>query len=113
MKGQYEVRSRMVARNFKGGAIDRDGLLGGTPPLEAKRLLMSRAVTRRKDGRSRKLMFIDVKKAYLNLRCEEDVYLELPQECQCPLGYCGELRFWMYGMRQAAAAWGRHYADKL
>eukprot|EP00973_Karenia_brevis_P062527 8694767-Karenia_brevis.AAC.1 len=36
------------------------------PPLEAKRLLMSRAMTKRVDGRIRKLMFIDVKKAHLN-----------------------------------------------
>eukprot|EP00973_Karenia_brevis_P020902 2873121-Karenia_brevis.AAC.1 len=47
---------------------------------------MIRAVTRRVDGRSRKLMFIAVKKAHLNPVCEEDVYLELPEECHCPLG---------------------------
>eukprot|EP00973_Karenia_brevis_P023390 3219687-Karenia_brevis.AAC.1 len=74
---------------------------------------MSRAVITGKDGRSRKLMFTDVKKAHLNLGCEEDVYLELPEECHCPPGYCGKLRFRMYGMRLAAAAWERHYADKL
>eukprot|EP00973_Karenia_brevis_P064596 8975040-Karenia_brevis.AAC.1 len=44
---------------------------------------MSRAVTRRRDGRSRKLKFIDVKNAHGNPRCEEDVYLELPEECHC------------------------------
>eukprot|EP00973_Karenia_brevis_P036542 5038793-Karenia_brevis.AAC.1 len=74
----------MVARNFKGGRKDRNDLFAETPPLEAKRLQMSRAATSRKDGRSTKLMFIDVKKAHLNLRCEEDVYLELPEECHCP-----------------------------
>eukprot|EP00973_Karenia_brevis_P006059 824770-Karenia_brevis.AAC.1 len=51
-----------------------------TPPLEAKRLLMSRAMTKRVDGRSRKLIFIDVKKAHLNPVCEEEVYLDLPEE---------------------------------
>ena len=44
------VRSRLVARDFKGGDKDRDDLFAETPPLEGKRLLMSRAVTRRKDG---------------------------------------------------------------
>eukprot|EP00973_Karenia_brevis_P049163 6818831-Karenia_brevis.AAC.1 len=58
-------------------------------------------------------MFIDVKKAHLNPVCREDVYLELPVECHCPPGYCGELKYWMYGMRQAAAAWEKFYADKL
>eukprot|EP00973_Karenia_brevis_P002221 298759-Karenia_brevis.AAC.1 len=63
-----------------------DDLLAETQPLEAaKRMLMSRAVSSGRDGRSRKLMFIDVKKAHLNPVCEEDVYLELPVECNCPL----------------------------
>eukprot|EP00973_Karenia_brevis_P060263 8384785-Karenia_brevis.AAC.1 len=72
MKGKYDMRSRMVAKNYKGGDKGRDDLFAETPPLEAKRLLMSRAVTKRVDGRSRKLMFIDVKKAHLNPVCEED-----------------------------------------
>eukprot|EP00973_Karenia_brevis_P048757 6764875-Karenia_brevis.AAC.1 len=73
---------------------------------------MSRAVTGRKDGRTRKLMFIDFKKEHLNPNCAEDIYLELPEECHCPPAYCGKLKYWMYGMRQAAAAWEKHYADK-
>eukprot|EP00973_Karenia_brevis_P024491 3378904-Karenia_brevis.AAC.1 len=113
MKGKFEVRSRMVARNFKGGDKDRDDLFAETPALEAKRLLMSRALTSRKDGRSTTLMFIDVKRAHLNPKCEEDIYLELPEECHLPPGYCGKLKYWMYGMRQAAAAREKHYADKL
>eukprot|EP00973_Karenia_brevis_P054499 7573997-Karenia_brevis.AAC.1 len=91
MKGRYEVRHRMVARNYKGADKGRDDLFAETPPLEAKRVLMSRAVIRRVDGRSRKLMFIDVKKVHLNQVCEEDVYLELPVECHCPPGCCGKL----------------------
>eukprot|EP00973_Karenia_brevis_P051715 7183832-Karenia_brevis.AAC.1 len=59
-KGDMEVRSRMVARDCKGGDKDRDDLFAETPPLEAKRLLMSRAMTRRQDNRRRNLMFIDV-----------------------------------------------------
>eukprot|EP00973_Karenia_brevis_P030936 4267184-Karenia_brevis.AAC.1 len=53
MKGKYDVRSRMVAKNYKGGDKGRDDLFAETPPLEAKRMLFSRAVTRREDGRSR------------------------------------------------------------
>eukprot|EP00973_Karenia_brevis_P025849 3566988-Karenia_brevis.AAC.1 len=58
-------------------------------------------------------MFIDVKKANLNAECKEDVYLELPEECNCPIGFCGKLQRWMYGMRQAAAAWESHGSEKL
>eukprot|EP00973_Karenia_brevis_P004389 601574-Karenia_brevis.AAC.1 len=75
MRGSYDVRCRMVARDFKGKNKHRDDLSAETPPLEAKRMLMSRAVTRRRD---------DVKKAHLNPKCEEDVYLELHPECHCP-----------------------------
>eukprot|EP00973_Karenia_brevis_P071328 9907452-Karenia_brevis.AAC.1 len=67
-------------------------------------MLISRAATRRGDCRFRKLMFIDVKKAHLNPKCEEDVYVGLPEECNCPKGCCGKLVQFMYGMRQAAAA---------
>eukprot|EP00973_Karenia_brevis_P069644 9683888-Karenia_brevis.AAC.1 len=70
-------------------------------------------MTKRVDGRCTKLMFIDVKKAQLNPLCEEDVYLELPEECTCPPGYWGKLVYCMYGMRGAAAAWEKCYADKL
>ena len=75
------VRSRLVARDFKGGDKDRDDLFAGSPPLEAKRMLLSRAVTRMVDGRVRKLMFVDARKAHLNPMCEKDEYIELPSEC--------------------------------
>eukprot|EP00973_Karenia_brevis_P055123 7664584-Karenia_brevis.AAC.1 len=58
-------------------------------------------------------MFIDVKKADENPKCEEDAFLDLPEECHCPPRYCGKLNLWMYGMRQVDAAWERHYAEKL
>eukprot|EP00973_Karenia_brevis_P055633 7736482-Karenia_brevis.AAC.1 len=48
---KYDARSRMVAKNYRGAGKGRDDLFAETPPSEAKRLLMSRAVTRRADGR--------------------------------------------------------------
>ena len=85
-KGSGEARSRLVARDFKAGEKGRDDLFAATPPLEGKRLLVSRAVTRRKDGHKRKLRFIDAKKAHLNPPCLEDVYIELPDEAGRPNG---------------------------
>ena len=87
------VRSRLVARDFKGKDNDRDDLFAETPPLEAKRMLLSRAATRRKDGQRRKLLFIDARKAHLNPRCKEDVFIELPEEAECPKGLCGKVEF--------------------
>ena len=60
---RMEVRCRLVARDFKGGDKDRDDLFAATPPLEAKRMLMSRAATRRKDGKMRKNTFYRCKKS--------------------------------------------------
>ena len=103
----------MVARDFKGGEKGRDDLFAATPPLEAKRLLISRAATRRKDGRQRKLLFIDAKKAHLNPRCKEDIYVELLAESNGDRQVCGKLNFWLYGFRPAAAAWEDLYSQKL
>ena len=56
----------MVARDFKGGDKDRDDLFAATPPLESKRLLLSRTATGVNGKLTRKLLFIDSKKAHLN-----------------------------------------------
>eukprot|EP00973_Karenia_brevis_P074185 10309149-Karenia_brevis.AAC.1 len=55
MTGERNVRCRMVAKDYKGKDKGRDDLFAETQPLEAKRMLLSRAVTRRRDGRQRKL----------------------------------------------------------
>ena len=73
-------------------------------------MLLSMAATRRRDKRKRKLLFIDVKKAHLNPKCEGDEYIELPEECGAPEGMCGKLVHWLYGFRKAASAWEDHYA---
>ena len=70
-------RSRMVGKEFNDSVLD--GLFAATPPLEAKRALMSRAVTRRRRNQQkgrRKMMFIDARKAHLNPKCEKNVYIK-------------------------------------
>lgn len=105
------IRSRLVARDFKGGDKDRDDLFAETPPLEAKRMLFSRAATRRKDGKFRKLLFVGARKAHINPKCDEDVYINLPEESGSKPGMCGKLDFWLY--RPAAVAWEKHYSGLL
>ena len=46
-------------------------------------------------------MFIDVRKAHLNARCEEEEWVELPRECW-KWGRYARLKRWLYGMRKAA-----------
>ena len=116
-KGTIEeplIRCRLVARDFRvRGEKDREDLFAATPPLELKRMLLSRTACRRKDGRVKKLLFIDVRKAHLNPECHEDVYIELPQEAGAASGMCGKLNHWLYGFRPAAQAWENEYAKKL
>ncbi len=108
---QMDIRSRLVARDVKGNDKDRDDLYAETPPLEGKRLLMSRTMTNRKDGVERKMMFIDVRKAHTTPKCEQDVYIVLPDECGVNGEvWCGNLNYWLYGFRPAAAAWEKNYS---
>jgi hypothetical protein len=112
--GQELIRSRLVARDFRvKGDKDREDLFAATPPLELLRLLISKTATRVGPKGFRKLLFIDVKKAHLNPKCEKDVYFWLPDEANPQAGKCGKLIHWLYGFRPAAQAWEELYAGKL
>ena len=106
--GQIDVRSRLVARDFKGkrGKDKEDCIFALIPPLKGLRMLCSKAAARGRAGKARKVLFMDAKKAHLNPRCKEDVYIELPEEAGASEGMCGKLEFWMYGMRPAARMGG-------
>ena len=109
--GEMLVRSRWVARDFKTkGEKDREDLFSATPPLEIIRYLLSRQATRRRDGKERKTLYIDVKKAHLVPKCTQDVYVELPAEAGAQADECGKLDYWLYGCRPAAQAWEEDYA---
>ena len=118
-KGDGSVRCRLVARDFKGKEVgEREDLFAATPPLEGLRLLISSAATRRRKRREgrrgvRKMMFIDAKKAHLNPRCKEVIYVDLPEEAGEGKEMCGVLDFWLYGCRGAAQAWEDLYAERL
>ena len=116
--GRVEIRSRLVARDFK---VKGDGrefeVFAAMPPLEAKRILFRMAalagsVKGDPQKGAVKLMFIDIKKAHLNgkLREDEFAYVQLPEEAG---GGVGRLRRWLYGMRPAASAWEEEYSDTV
>ena len=113
VKADGTTRSRLVARDFRGSDRQRDDLFAATPPLEAIRILISRATTISPSRAEKKLMFIDAKKAHLNPKCLDDVYVELPREAAAPPGTCGKLEFWLYGFRKAASEWEQFYSQKL
>ena len=65
-----DIRCRLVAQDFREKADKhREDLFAATPPIEAERLALSRAVTRswKADGsiKVRKVMFIDAKKSQM------------------------------------------------
>ena len=108
--GEPIVRSRWVARNFRDpNDKDRKDLFSATPPIEVVRYMISRQATRRKDGRERKSMYLDMKKAHVMPLCVQDVYVELPAEAEVQEDECGKLTHWLYGCRPAAQAWEEHF----
>ena len=100
-----ECRSRIVAQEIK--MDKRENLFAATPPLEAKKLLISMAVTagigHKGNDRRRgmKLEFIDVRRAYFHAKARKVVYIRLPMGDNEP-GKCGKLIKAMYGTRDAA-----------
>ena len=109
-----KYRSRFVAREIRGlyGGGDREDLFAATPPWEAVKMLLSDVVTG--DRRCvRKLMFIDIGKAYLFAPVtEQNIFVDLPPE-QAQEGKCGRLKKALYGTRDAAKAWEMEYNRTL
>ena len=70
-----------MARDFnKKGEKDREDLFSATAPLALMRYMLSRQATVRDDGQQRKTMYLDVRKAHLIPKCDQDVYVQLPPE---------------------------------
>ena len=62
-----DVRCRLVGQETNRGTGGSDDFYAATPPLEAKRLLFSQwAMERVRRGKTLKLSFVDIKKAYFN-----------------------------------------------
>ena len=108
-----DVRSRYVGRDFKPrGEGPRAEIFASMPPLEAKKILISKAASQAGKKRVKKLLFVDIKKAHMNAICNEWAFVELPDEIKEP-GFCARLKCWLYGMRPAARAWEEEYAGRL
>ena len=86
-----------------------------TPPLEAVKLLISEAMTKRvsRNNRPLKLSFIDVKKAHLCSDVLRELYVEPPPEANEQPNIVWRLQRAMYGTRDAAAVWEREWTKTL
>ena len=100
------VRSRLVAQEFA-GIDERDDLFAATPPLAATKMCISDAASKGDHGRgARRLMILDVKRAFLYGEIEDVVYVRLPEEDpKYNTGVVGRLKKAMYGTRGAPHVW--------
>ena len=107
---EEEINIRgLVAQEFTKGKLS--AVFAATPPLEAKKALLSLAVTEGigyGPGWHYKLDFTDIKRAYFYAPAKRDVYVKLPMEDQSE-GMCGKLNKSMYGTRDASLNWENEY----
>ena len=81
-------------------------LFAATPPLEALRILLSqvatRAPNRSRDPNKKRLLIMDVSRAFFYAPVEKLTYVELPDEEGLDKSkYCGRWNFSQYGTREA------------
>ena len=111
-KGDEEnlnIRARLVAQEFASKQLKT--IFAATPPWEAKKALLSMAVTEGIGwgaGWCHKIDFIDVKRAYFYAPVKRNVYVKLPPEDAFE-GYCGKLNESMHGTRDASLNWEVEY----
>ena len=107
-------RSRLVGREFNVGRDDT--LYAATPPLEALRVVLSHAATRKKGkgGKNKAIMINDVRRAYFYAKATRDLYIELPSEDpEAGPDKLGKLKLCLYGTRDAAKGWQDTLSEQL
>ena len=109
-----DIRSRLVAREF--ATEIRDDLFAGTPALEAIKMMISIVASSNGGRRPRKkLMTMDIKRAFLHAPMYREVYIELPEEAKIgdTEDMVGILEKAMYGTRDAPQSWQAHVTNIL
>ena len=101
MAREPKVWSRWVVRDFRDPSDKhREGMFSATPPNEMMRYMISRQATRRKEGKERNTIHMDVKKSHWAPRCEQDIYVELQAEIKVPGDECGKSTHCLYRCMQ-------------
>ena len=88
-------------------------LFAATPPAEGLKLLLSKLA--QSSGKKR-LIYADVSRAYFYAPAVRPVYVVIPEEDRepnDPPDVCGELKYSMYGTRDAAQNWAEEYSECL
>ena len=79
-------------------------MFAATPPLAAKKILVSLAGSQPESNDQLKLMFVDVKRSYFYATVSEPIYVKLPPG-DYEKGMAGKLNKALYGTRAAAVSW--------
>lgn len=108
-----KVRCRYVATEVN--TESNMDFYAATPPLEAKRMLFSMFAQQGMDRskRKKKLLFIDITKAYFNAAPTRSIFVKVPRELGLPKGTVGRLTRCCYGTRDAGMLWEETYAEVL
>ena len=77
---------RLVGQEFR--TTPDDALHASTPPLEALRIILSRAATVCEDGHVREVVINDVSRAHFYAECFRALYIELRRRIQRPTPAC-------------------------
>ena len=110
----------MVAQEFKRGG-DAPELYSPTPPLELFKCMMALAAIGHFDPASWQtshadpivVLYTDISRAYFNAPVKSDKYVVIPDEDMedGDIGKWGKLNFSLYGTREAATNWEKHYSE--
>ena len=103
-------RSIIVARELN--THKRDDLFAATPPLEALKIILSMVAIANK---GEVVMINDISREFFHAKVERDVYVALPDEDRGPgeEHLCGNLRFSMYGTRDAPQNRYKEHSQQL
>ena len=108
-----DIRSRCVVKEI--AHSKRDDLFAGTPSLEAFKLMVSKLASSNCGyAPLKRLMVMDVKRAFLHAPVTREIYIELPEEAKNEQDgdVVGKLVKSMYGTRDAPQNW-QAYVDNL
>ena len=111
--GKPDIRARLVACEVN--TFKSDDFFASTPPLEAKRLLLSQIASERRtpQGKPLEVSFVDVKKAYFNAIPKRKLHVFLPKELGQGPKACARLKRCVYGTRDAGMLWEECYSTAL
>lgn len=89
-------RSKIVGRKFNIGKDET--LYAAPPPLQALRVILNTAATRRADGSHRSMMMNDVRQVCFHAKATRDLCIELPaDDPEVGTGVLGKLQQCFYG----------------